>query len=107
MKKCISFLLAVILAFSLFSLSTFAQKSNDFAIVISSTAKDTEKYAAEVLSEYAGKIAGGKIETFTNAKDVLGGAYIFYVGGKGDLNDKPVGSYVINPTRSFVPNLLT
>ena len=99
MKKIFILLMTVLLIIAMIPSVSADNSAQSFTVVISSEASDNEKYAAEIFSEYAGKIVGKSIP-ITDDESTEG--YIFAIGNTAlydtsDCEDKDDGAYTIAP----------
>lgn len=104
MKKTVSVLLSVIMAALLLlpAFTVYAAADTAIAVVTGAEATETEKYAAQALSDYLGQITGGEYPVLT-VEDSFDG-YKFYVGvnaapDTNALEGKADGSYIIEPVK--------
>lgn len=86
--------------FVLFSCAAAPKAGQNYAIVVSADASDTEIYAAQVLSEYLSVLEGEEYPIITDKQPFEG--YVFCIGATSfydtsDMTDKAADSYVIAP----------
>lgn len=96
MKRTISVIIGIMLIILLIPAGSSAEKApENFAVVISENAPETDKFAADSLALYAGKIINREIPVITSAPAAAD--HVFYVGGNDSISSLADGTYVIEP----------